>query len=325
MTPSSRTGHATAHANIALAKYWGKADIELNMPAVPSLSLTLDALRTETKVCFTGSLASDEVSLDDQPISGRPKQRIIELLDRVRAEARIQSHARVQSRNNFPTAAGLASSASGFAALASAARVAAGLPHDPAKASSMARRSSASAARSLFGGFAVLPLNEESAQPLIAPPSFRPALIVAVTASGPKAIGSTEAMEHTRKTSPYYQAWLDSSPGLYQAMIDAVEGGALEVLGPLVEQSCLMMHASMLAAAPAVAYWRPASVSAMQTVRNLRSEGIPAFFTMDAGPHVKVLTSEDHVPVVEAALNRTDGVSRLITCRAGPDASVEVE
>ncbi len=315
---------ATAHANIALAKYWGKADTVKNMPAVPSLSLTLDALKTVTTVQFDATLTQDSVSLDAKEISGKPLQRVQQLLDRVRAEAELTLKARVDSSNSFPTAAGLASSASGFAALAIAARAAAGLPWDLSIASALARRSSASAARSVYGGYAALELGEEAAVRVVDGEHFPLVLLVAVTESGPKAIGSTEAMQHTRKTSPYYPAWLEHAPKLHAQMLKAVRAADLSSLGPLMEQSCLMMHASMLAAAPAVAYWRPASLAAMQTVRGLRQEGIAAYFTMDAGPHVKVVTEEQSLARVQEELSRTEGVNEVIVCRPGPDASVQL-
>lgn len=320
-----KSATATAHANIALAKYWGKANTTQNLPAVPSLSLTLDGLRTETTVRFDPALAADQVWLDEQATVGRPRERAVDLLDRVRREAGLTAKAEVKSRNFFPTAAGLASSASGFAALAIAARAAAGLAFDANAASALARRSSASAARSVYGGFAALELGSPHAERILPGEEFPLSLIVAVTEVGPKSIGSTEAMEHTRKTSPYYEAWLASAPKLHSQMLTAVLNRDFVTLGPLVEQSCLLMHASMLGAAPAVAYWRPASLEAMQTVRDLRGQGIPAFFTMDAGPHVKVLTLPMHTEAVEAALRETPGVTRLIRCAPGPDASVVLE
>ncbi|MEN9578975.1 MAG: diphosphomevalonate decarboxylase [Pseudomonadota bacterium] len=319
----TQTATATAHANIALAKYWGKADTTENLPAVPSLSLTLDGLRTETTVRFDSARATDELWLDEQLASGRPLERAVALLDRVRQQAGISLRAEVRSRNFFPTAAGLASSASGFAALAIAARAAAGLPFDAQAASALARRSSASAARSVYGGFAALELGALHAERVASGEQFPLSLVVAVTELGPKSIGSTEAMEHTRKTSPYYDAWLSAAPTLHSQMRTAVLSQDFEKLGPLLEQSCLLMHASMLGAAPAVSYWRPASLEAMQTVRQLRGAGVPAFFTMDAGPHVKVITLPTHTETVELALKATPGVTRVIRCAPGPDASVQ--
>ncbi|HEV8246842.1 MAG TPA: diphosphomevalonate decarboxylase, partial [Polyangiaceae bacterium] len=154
MKPAS--ARAVAHSNIALAKYWGKADEAQNLPAVPSLSLTLAGLRTATRVSFEPALASDVVVLDGIELGGRPLARVRTLLDRVRSLGGFSHFARVESHNDFPTASGLASSASGFAALALAASSAAGLELSLEQMSALARAASASAARSIFGGYVAL-------------------------------------------------------------------------------------------------------------------------------------------------------------------------
>jgi diphosphomevalonate decarboxylase len=147
---TSPIAKARARANIALAKYWGKSDVELNLPAVPSISVTLDPLITETTVELREGLAADELVLNGTAALGGELKRATELLDRVRALAGTKLRAHVESKNHFPTASGLASSASGFAALAAAARKAVGLPFDAEATSALARQSSASAARSVF-------------------------------------------------------------------------------------------------------------------------------------------------------------------------------
>ena len=122
-TSGTREAHAVARANIALAKYWGKADERLNLPAVPSVSITLDPLTTRTRVRFVDGLQADRFVLDGRPAQDKERARVTKLLDTVRARADLALFAEVESQNDFPTASGLASSASGFAALASAAHV----------------------------------------------------------------------------------------------------------------------------------------------------------------------------------------------------------
>lgn len=316
----SRAARAVAHSNIALAKYWGKADVERNLPAVPSLSLTLDALSTETSVEFDAALEKDEATLDERVVEGRPLARIVALLDRVRDRAGSGERARVVSHNNFPTAAGLASSASGFAALALAATKAAGLDATPEEVSALSRASSASAARSVYGGFVSLGAGAEAAERVAPPDHFPVSMLVAVTATGPKAIGSTEGMQHTAATSPYYAAWVERAPALYDEVRAAVIARDLGLLGAAAEQSALMMHASMLAARPAIVYFSPVTLAVMERVRALREAGTPAFYTMDAGPHVKVLTAPADATAVAAALFGVPGVVRVIRCAPGPDA-----
>ena len=150
---SQRKATAIARANIALSKYWGKSDVPLNLPAVPSISLTLEPMRTETTVSFDETLRDDEVFLNGKLAEGKARTRALKVLDQVRAIAKLDHKARVESANNFPTASGLASSASGFAALVAASWSATGMDRDDDVWSAMARQASASAARSIYGGF----------------------------------------------------------------------------------------------------------------------------------------------------------------------------
>lgn len=319
--PSS--ARAKAHSNIALAKYWGKSDIGRNMPAVPSLSMTLDGMYTETVVTFDPALSKDELVLNGRAASEKELVRVIRGLDLVRQEARTKLFARVQSRNNFPTASGLASSASGFAALVLAARAAAGLPDNPATSSAFARQCSASAARSIFGGFVALPLGAESAERVQVPHDFQVELLVAVTAEEAKAVGSTDGMAVTRETSPYYAPWVAHAPVLCAKATGALVAGDLATLGPLVEQSALLMHASMLGATPAIIYWSDTTLRVLHAVRKLRANGLNGYFTMDAGPHVKVLVNSAQAVLLANELEHLPGVRRVIRCGVGPDASVE--
>jgi diphosphomevalonate decarboxylase len=311
---------AVAHANIALAKYWGKAHRARNLTAVPSLSLTLEALRTVTSVEFDPSLEHDELVLDEQAAEGRPLERVTALLDAVRALGGTSASARVISKNEFPTAAGLASSASGFAALALAATRASGVELPLERVSSLARAASASASRSLFGGFVALLAGAEQAERVAAKDHWPLVMCIALTETGPKGVGSTDGMNHTELTSPYYPAWVQAAPKLYDEVRRAVEHRDLERLGVAMEQSTMMMHASMLAARPALIYWSPATISVVKRVRELRAKGVAAYLTMDAGPHVKVVASPSDGDAIEQYLMDTPGVQRVIQSRPGPDA-----
>jgi diphosphomevalonate decarboxylase len=311
---------AVAHSNIALAKYWGKADVARNLTAVPSLSLTLSALRTVTTVRFDDSLGEDELILGGQVVGARPLLRVSKLLDSVRAQVGTTTRARVESNNDFPTAAGLASSASGFAALAMAATRAAGLELSIEGVSALARAASASAARSLFGGYVALGARAESAERVAAGADFPLEMLVAVTVSGEKETASTDGMGHTRDTSPYYAAWLESAPAVYGQVRAAVLARDFEALGPAVEHSALAMHASMLAARPALIYFAPATLRVMERVRAFRKSGGRAYFTMDAGPHVKVLVEPSAAAELELELAKLEGVTQVLRSAAGPDA-----
>jgi diphosphomevalonate decarboxylase len=318
---------ACARANIALAKYWGKSDDRLNLPAVPSLSITLEPMRTETSVELDESLKSDMFELDGAPARDGETRRVTELLDRVRAESGIQASARVKSRNHFPTASGLASSASGFAALAAAARAAYGLPRDDAKSSAMARRASASAARSIYGGFVALERGEPgddslSATPLSGPDHWDLRVVVAVITEGRKNVGSREGMGHSRETSPYWKAWVEGAPKMYREIREAIAKRDFDRLGPVVEQSFTTMHALAFTSSPSTLYFQPASVAALQTVRALRDQGVPVWPTMDAGPHVKAVCPAEAAEKVERALANTPGVLRTLLAAPGPGIEV---
>ena len=296
---------------------------------MPSLSITLDGMSTHTEVTLVDG-PDDALELDGEPVAGRPLARIRQLLDLVWQEAASEGArpcAAVSSRNDFPTAAGLASSASAFAALAIAANAAlsAGLSRETL--SSIARRVSASAGRSLFGGFVELPAGEPdqdvlSARQIAPADHWDVALIVVVCAEGKKKIGSTEGMNLTAETSPLYRGWVEGAPAIFERVKAAVLARDLAALGPAMEQSSLTMHATAMAADPGLLYWNGTSLSVMHAVRALRARR-PAWFTMDAGPHVKVLTDGEHALEVASALAAVDGVRRTITTRPGRGAAIE--
>ncbi len=313
-------GRAEACANIALAKYWGKSPRGGNLTAVPSLSLTLDALRTRTEVRFDAALTEDAAVLNGELVTGLGLSRVSELLDRVRQASGETRRASVTTHNNFPTAAGLASSASGFAALAVAAVRAARHRASVAELSSLARQSSASAGRSLFGGFVELGAEADSALQIAARDFWDVTMLVAVIAAGPKPIGSTGGMLHTAETSPYYAAWVNDAPRVFGEVKSAVLARDLARVARAMEHSTLLMHATMMAADPPVLYFRGATVELIDRLRRLRQQGTPLGFTMDAGPNVKVLVPRSQASELAALLEAAPGVERVIRCEPGPGA-----
>jgi diphosphomevalonate decarboxylase len=322
---------ARAHANIALVKYWGKRDLALNLPAAGSLSLTLADLFTTTSVEFLGEPGTDEVEVDGAPAGEGAAWRVSQFLDLVRGRVGRKDRARVVTRNGFPTGAGLASSASGFAALALAATHAAGLSLSPDELSALARRGSGSAARSIHGGFVEMSAGTRAdgadaiAHPLAPPSHWDVRMVIAFTANGRKALGSTEAMIRTAETSPLYAGWLASVPRSLEAARAAVLARDLHALGTVMEHSALTMHASAMAARPPILYWNPGTVAALQAIAELRYAGVEAYFTIDAGPHVKALCSAEDAERVERALGATPGVLRARVTPPGPPAEIALE
>lgn len=316
---------AVAHPNIALVKYWGKADVAQNLPAVGSLSITLGGLASTTTVRFDKTLTEDRFRFAgaEAPAMAR---RVAACLDEMRRATGTGSYAAVESDNDFPTAAGLASSASGFAALVTAADAALGSGMERAELAELARRASGSAARSLFGGFVELSLVEEGrrteTRQILAPEVWPLAVVVAVTDAGPKSVGSTAGMLLTERTSPYYAAWVESSPADLAEARAAVARRDFEALAEVSESSCLTMHAVMLSARPGLVYWNGATVECLHRVRALRTDGVPVFFTIDAGPQLKAVCLPEAVEEVASALAGVSGVERVLRCGLGGGARV---
>ena len=316
---------AVAHPNIALVKYWGKADVAQNLPAVGSLSITLGGLASTTTVRFDEALTEDRFLFAgaEAPAMAR---RVAACLEELRRASGTGSYAAVESDNDFPTAAGLASSASGFAALVTAADAALGAGLPRSELAELARRASGSAARSLFGGFVELSLVDSGrrteTRQLLAPEAWPLAVVVAVTDPGPKTVGSTEGMLLTERTSPYYAAWVGSSPADLAEARAAVAGRDFEALAEVSESSCLKMHAVMLSARPGLVYWNSATVECLHRVRALRTEGVPVFFTIDAGPQLKAVCLPEAVEKVAGALAGVAGVEWVQRCGLGEGARV---
>jgi diphosphomevalonate decarboxylase len=322
------TGRAEAFANLALVKYFGKRDVALNLPAAPSLSVSLDPLITKTAVCFDPQLSEDVVYLNNERAKPAFEARISRFLDLMRQKAGATMRARVDTINHFPTAAGLASSASGFAALTLAAADALGLCLCEQELSATARRGSGSAARSVPGGVALWQAGEKPdgsdsfAYRIAEPGDLDLRVAAGVSDPGPKSIGSTEAMEHTRYTSPYYENWIETVQRHMKAATEAVKNKDLEQLGEIAEHSALAMHAAALAAAPGILFWNGATAEGLHLVRRLRKKGLFAYFTCDAGPQPKVLCTSADEPAVVEALAELPGVAKVIRCRLGGGARV---
>ena len=326
---------ATANTNIALVKYWGKCDPTLNLPAVPSLSLTLSGLSTRTEVRLDPALVADELVLNEKSVDGEPLRKVSRQLDRVTRYLGLPGRpfARVLSHNNFPTAAGLASSASAFAALTVAAygallgETALASPLSRSLLSSWARQGSGSAARSLFGGLAVLgvgtPGQIDSAQASqLLPPEGWPELrlVIGVVSDEAKATSSTDGMTRTANTSPYYSPFVAGAPRDLLEATQAVLAQDLARLGRIAERSALRMHASAMAADPGVVYLRGSTIEGYHSIVQLRQQGVEAYFTCDAGPHPKALTTVAAAERVAAALAAVPGVKRTIIASPGEGA-----
>jgi len=322
---------ALAHPNIALVKYWGKRSLDLNLPAVGSISITLNELHTLSTVQFREDLTDDFLILNDQEASPEQTARVSRFLDLVRQKSGIKWRARVGSRNNFPTGAGLASSASAFASLALAAAKAAGLQLTPPQLSELARLGSGSATRSIFGGFVEMKIGERAdgsdavAMQIADKDHWDIRILIAITSEEEKSTGSTEGMQHTARTSPFYGQWVFSSQRDLEEMRNTIFVRNFTRLGEIAEHNCLKMHAVALSARPGLIYWKPATIAAIHTIRELRQQGTPVYFTIDAGPQVKALCLSRDADQIQEALIQVPGVKNVITTSPGGGAELVEE
>ncbi len=316
---------AVANSNIALIKYWGNRDQALRLPSNPSLSMNMAGLTTITTVEFDPTLQHDVLILGGREIIGRGHDRVSRLLDHVRAEISevYNLFARVDSRNNFPAGAGLASSASGFAALALAATAAAGLQFNEAELSRLARLGSGSACRSVPGGFAewAMGADDRSSYAYSIAPADHWDLrdVVALIDVEHKAVGSTEG-HAVADTSPLQAARVATASDRLAQARSAVLNRDFAALADVVELDSLMMHAVMITSSPVLMYWQPATVAVMQAVRQWRVNGLAACTTIDAGPNVHVICTADAAAEVALRLRVIPGVRQIITASVGGPA-----
>lgn len=313
-----------AGSNIAFIKYWGVDDATLNLPQNNSISMTLADAHTTTTVEWRAKsqLPQDEIVVDGKRFDERKAARLVRHLDRIRALAAVDRHACVVSQNNFPMASGIASSASGFAALTTAACYALALPWDATRLSAIARRGSGSASRSLFGGFVEWNRGHDDATSVAC--QLHPVEhwtlydIVAVVSGAEKAV-SSEQGHQLAASSPLNSGRMASLPAALAEVRAALVTRDLRRLGPVIEQDALAMHAVMMTSTPSLLYWQPGTLEIIQAVRRWREhDDLQAYFTIDAGPNIHILCEADDVAAVQAYLATLSSVQQIIVSRPGP-------
>ncbi len=314
---------AIAQPNIALIKYWGKRDTTLNLPAVGSISVTLAELNTTMAVEVDASLAADTLTVNGREAPDmlpRVRQCLDSLVEGARPKLRVTSEC------NFPIAAGLASSAAAFAALVVAADNVLGLAHDRHALARFAGRASGSAARSLYGGFVELEQGDHDIElrQLLAVEAWPLQVVVAVTETRSKTIGSGSAMQISRRTSPFYQRWLEQQSADLDEARSAILARDFERLSVIAEHNCLKMHSVMWASRPPLIYWNSATLNCMNTIRDLQAEGVAVFFTIDAGPQLKAVCLPGEAGRVGDALGSTPGVVGIMHSRLGAGARLKL-
>ncbi len=319
------TATAVAFANIAFIKYWGNRDNILRLPVNGSLSMNLDGLFTRTTVSFQPSLSFDELVINGRKVTGKGLERVFGILDIVRQRAGIDVRAEVLSENNFPSGAGIASSAAAFAALALAALQAAGLAWPEAAVSRLARLGSGSASRSVPSGFVEWKMgtgDEDSyAVSIAAPEHWALADCIAIVSDGHKTIGSTEG-HALAPSSPLQAARVADAPRRLEICRRAILERDFAALAEIIELDSDMMHAVMMTSQPQLFYWKPATLAVMESVRSWRRDGLQVAYTVDAGPNVHVICPQEEMDVAKSLLGEIPGVSRVLSATVGGPAKI---
>ena len=309
----------SAAANIALIKYWGKETGPGNQPATGSLSIGLEGLRTETTLAISDK-QSDLIDFNDSEAS---TSRIVSYFEEIRDLFNFTHHFVLTSRNFFPTGTGLASSASGFAALAIALDNLLQLELSDKELSRLAMRGSGSAARSIYGGFVEVVKEQDAFARQIQPANFWPlGIIVAITNPNKKPISSTDAMRQTQLNSPFYKTWLHTHNADMEIALDALMSRDFAKLADVSESNCMKMHASIMTSRPSIIYWHPATLAIIRRIQELRNNGLPCFFTIDAGAQVKIIFEPAALDAVKDGLSDIQGIKQLIETQVGGEPRV---
>lgn len=317
---------ATAHSNIALVKYWGKGDEKLRLPVNSSAAIALDNLTTTTTVEFREDLKEDQVQLVGDGFEAGEVEKVSKHLDRVREMAKIELKAKVVSQNGFPKAAGMASSASGFAALSVAAAGAAGLSLSEKELSILARQGSGSASRSVPGSVSVWHAGTSSetsyAERIDYPKDWDlHVLLVMAEDTSVKKVGSTEGMA-LAVTSPYFKTAVEEAEKDIERLKEAMQKGDWRAFGKVIEDECFRLHMLCMTTTPNILYWRGVTVEVFQVLLKLRESGVEAFFTVDAGPHVHIVCQSKDVDAVKKSLKEVEGIKTVIECQIGEGAKL---
>ena len=306
---------AIAHPNVALIKYWGKSNLTGNIPSTPSISITMSKLETKTTIVEDDF---DTIWMNQKKIND---QKILRFLSQIREKTGIAT-VKIKTENNFPTGSGLASSASGFAALATALNHHFSLGFTQSELSTMARKGSASSARSIFGGIVSLQGPLWEAKLIEQDRDWPLRIIIAKTSSERKEISSSEGMKLTRETSPYYEPWVKKAQKDFDDCPLAIKNQDFEKLADLSEKSCLKMIGTMLSTSPPLIYWNPTTLECVHTIKKMRNAGKAVFFTTDAGPQIKAICTPESAEEVTKSLSNIVGPTNILGCEIGGDARI---
>lgn len=316
---------AQAPANIAFIKYWGKSDEVLRLPLNDSFSMNLSGAYTITTVEFSQSYLKDDVTLLDGEFSEKETARVVKGLNRIREKAGSKKFARVVTKNTFPKGAGAAASASGFAALTVAGFAALGKNLTEKELTIVARQGSGSACRSIPDGFVIWEKGKDSessyAHSLYPHDYWDLRDILVIVDSGMKKVSTTEG--HTGvTTSPLWNERIHAIPNRMILIQEAMKEKNFQAFGEVIEEDCLDMHHVMQTQVPPLMYWNEATKRIMDAVRDWRKNGLPVYFTIDAGPNVHIICEGINEQKVLDAVKSISGVEEIIFNKPSKGAQI---
>jgi diphosphomevalonate decarboxylase len=325
---------AIAHSNIALIKYWGRSgshDPKLNIPLNDTVSMTKYGLsdgihlQTQTTIEFSAEYEDDSICVGNEILTGRHRERIVSLVDQLRTLAKVDYKFNMVSQNDFPTQAGLASSASAFAALTMAAADALGLHFSKKELSQFARLGSGSAARSIHGGFVYCfagNSHESSyAEPICNRDCFDMNAVIAVVDEGKKDVTSDQG-HFLAPTSPFNEIRIQMSQQQAPAIRTLILENDFDQVGQMAEANCLHMHTVMMTSQPSLFYWQPITLRIIKSIQKFRDQGFPCYFTIDAGPNVHCLCQSKNLNELQRLIEKIEGVKKTILVRPADDSFI---
>ena len=319
----SNTAHTRAFSNIAFIKYWGNHDHRLRLPVSSSISMNLSGLYSETHLEWGTHLEQDSLSLNGEIATIEALNRTVSYLDLIRELYSFNGYFSISSSNTFPTGAGIASSASGFAALAYAVNQVVGLNLTEQELSTLARLGSGSASRSIPSGFVQWHQGYDHASSYaetIAPVHHWNLVdVIAIVNKGHKAIGSTEG-HGLASTSVLQEGRLKQADARFEQCKQSLLNRDFESFAEVVEYDSNLMHAVMMTSNPPLFYWQPASIHVMHQVRQWRKEGLGVCFTLDAGPNVHCICLSEDAHHVENRLRELDGIMDVLVATVAGQA-----
>lgn len=314
---------AIAHPNFALIKYWGKSDASNNLPDMSSISITIDTLFSTAKVSYDSRLKKDLWILND--IEQESLGQIKPTMNYLKSFKPVKDFCVIESTNNFPTAAGLASSASGVASIVVAINKLFNLNLSEKELINAAILGSGSAPRSLYSGFVYLNKKNYSCETILDSNQWPLKIIICQTSSDRKLVSSRDGMRISKSTSSYYKDWVNDQDNNIEKALKAIKMKDFDLLGEVSEDNCKKMHKVMETSTPPLIYRNATSHLCIQKIEEMKANGIGIFYTIDAGPQVKIICKAQHADQVISEMKSIPNIQDIIEVNIGQGARLTNE